>query len=338
MNPRLAVVQIRSDKGQFLGTGFFTGSQRILTCHHVVKEHIDSDGTPRVIIHWLGEQRQATRCTAHTKRDAALLDCASSFSLTPFILRWAHFTAAEGRRVGVNGFSSPDTYELEHLVRFIRGYAPKYDLSVLDHPIQPGFSGSPAVVDEHVAGLIVATDPDRTLLIPVTALAEFRPQGDVKATDDCIVDVGTVLPPPDWGAPAELKFTVTNSASSFAKITSIAVRIQCREPLIEPHHFLPGAIVQEYELNVHLTPAQDTYELLDAPHVLQAGETDGFRIKFTSDDGWKYAFTIVITVRRLGDTEVRELSIGPFDFGFRLKSSQSLRAAIKAAREQRGGR
>jgi len=37
MNQRLSIVEVRSDKNQFLGTGFFTSTTEVLTCSHVIK-------------------------------------------------------------------------------------------------------------------------------------------------------------------------------------------------------------------------------------------------------------------------------------------------------------
>jgi hypothetical protein len=335
MNHRMTIAQLRSNGGDFLGTGFFIAANRVVTCRHVIEKHVDNKIVPTLKVHWLGEERTVSKFLFHESRDAAIIDVSYPFSIEPTIFKWAGFTASEGRRVIISGYSKPEVYELEQLVRFIRGYSPDYDLCVVDHPVDPGFSGSPAIVDDLLVGLTVATDPSRTLLIPVTALASFRPAGSNDFTEDCVLDVGAIIPVPEWGSPAEVKFTVTNTGKDICKISSICLHIENRRKIVEPHHFLPGAIVEEYELNVHLTPDRDRYELLNAPHILKPGETDGFRVKIDSDDGWEYTISITISINVIGAKVNRQLLIGPIDLTFRLRSTISLLEAIREAKRSR---
>ena len=329
MNPRLNVVQIRTANGEFLGSGFFTSSTEILTCRHVVKDRLQSKKALGIIVSWLGEERLVQNCRFHRSRDAAILKVAKSFSVEPQIAEWALYTPAEGRQVRICGFCRPNTYGLEHLTRFIRGYAPKYDLCVLDQAVSLGLSGSPAYIDGIVVGIVVAIDRDRTFMIPVTALTSIKPRFQCKSAPDCILDIGSITPVPDWGAPAEVKFTLTNTSTKHIKITSVSLNVVSRKSLLEPHHFLPGAIVKEYELKVHLTSNQDVYELLTAHHVLKPSETDGFRLQIESDEGWHYSLLILVDVKILGTNDTNKLQIGPFDLDFRICNTKRLLQIVK---------
>ena len=40
MPPRLSVVQIRSQDGEFLGSGHFIAAKEVLTCRHVVEARL----------------------------------------------------------------------------------------------------------------------------------------------------------------------------------------------------------------------------------------------------------------------------------------------------------
>lgn len=333
MKPRLSVAQIKDASAQLLGSCFFLSTTKVLTCSHVIVDFLESDRLADVFVHWLGERRCVNRCNPHSSRDAAVLEIASPFGLEPMILQWARFTPSEDRKVSIHGFNNPHIYELEHLTRFIRGYAPEYDLGILDSPALPGFSGSPAIINDFVVGIVVAADKDRTFIIPTTALYELQTSdiGRIE-TKECILDVGSIKPVPDWGSPAEVKFTLTNAGRNHLKIISVCLHVQHRERLLEPHHFLPGAIVKEYELKVHLTPDIDHYELISAPHVLGPGETDGFRLQVTSDDGWHYSLLVRIRVKNLNKDETEELEIGLFDLDFRVQNTDELLKIIRDMR------
>lgn len=332
MNPRLAVAQIQTEAGEFLGSGFFVGPQRILTCKHIVQRYLSEESTtlPRVV--WLGESRNVSAIVAHESRDAAYLDLAFKYSIAPQVVPWYRGTISEGKSVNIVGFSKPEVHDLERLTRAIRGYVSKFDLGVIDHPVLNGFSGSPALVNDLVVGMVVATDSDRTFFIPVTALDSVRPPEGTAPVGNCILDVGIIADVPDWGAPAEIKFTVTNSGDNPMKISSVAVKVLERAPLIEPHHFLPGAVVDQYEFEIKLVPEVDAYELLNAPHILKSGETDGFRIQFDADEGWRYRIVIIVSTNTLGATDLNELSIGPIEFSFRIRNSNTLLKAIQDAK------
>lgn len=335
MNPNQTIVKILDESNKFLGTGFFVSPIQILTCRHVIDKNLDSHNIPKIKIGWLGETRKVHDFKFHKSRDAVILEIMHPFSIEPYILHWADYTASEDRQVIINGFSNPVLFESEELVRVIRGYSPDYDLCILDHPVDLGFSGSPARIDNMFIGLTVAADSSRTFLIPVTALTSFRPNDKNNISDNCILDVGAIKPVPDWGSPAEVKFTLTNTSNKICKISSIYLDVLRRNTINEPHHFFPGAIVVEYELNIHINPNEDHYELIESPHILKPGETDGFRIKIDSDDGWEYSIVIKVVVNNLGNKIKDELVIGPFDLIFRLRSSTSLLKAIREAKQSK---
>lgn len=332
MNKRLGVAYIVKSDGDFIGSCFFISNTQVLTCRHVVEQYLQPSDLGISVV-WLGEHRGIKGYEYHEIRDAVVLSLSRSFSLDPVVAEWASYTPAEGHQINIAGFNKPDTYNLEVLTRFLRGYTPQYDLCVLDNSILPGFSGSPAFIHNVVVGMIVATDQDRTFVIPVTALSEFKPESQ-QINDELkyIVDVGSIQPVPDWGAPAEVKFTVTNVGSHIVKITSIALSILSREQLLEPHHFLPGAIVEEYLLQAHLIPDQNLYELLDAHHILNTGETDGFKVQITSEEGWKYSISIIVSIKILGTELTESSTIGPIELFFRIQSNEKL---LELVREKR---
>jgi hypothetical protein len=328
MQPRLSVAQVLSSDGLFLGTGFFTSLETILTCEHVIKDS-SVKNSHEFLVRWQGEDRLAELSKLGLK-DSAVLRLKHQFSLAPNILRWAAFTPAEGRKIEVLGFNKPEIYQIETLVRYIRGYAPKYDLCVLDRPVLNGFSGSPACIDDLVVGMVVASHEDRTLLIPVTALSDLRPNDrDFTPLPEFIIDVGSITPMREWCESPAVRFTVTNTGSSQIKIPYINLVVKDRKSLLIPHHALPGAIVEEYLLKAHLTHDRDLYELLEAPHVLSSGETDGFRLRITSEDGWTYTLCIEIGIKSLGTGTTKNEVIGPFTLDFPILGIDTLLAVVR---------
>ncbi|NOR78230.1 MAG: hypothetical protein GQ523_07390, partial [Methanophagales archaeon] len=176
MNPRMSVVRIESAEGVFLGSGFFISKTRILTCRHVLKTEQKLLSASDIVVRWRDEERRVEHYKNHSDPDVACLIITRPFSDNPEIIEWAFDTLSEGKEVHIFGFSMPEDYGLEHLTRYVRGYAGHYDLDVLDSPVLQGFSGSPACIDNAFVGMIVAGDEARTLLIPATALKTFAPE------------------------------------------------------------------------------------------------------------------------------------------------------------------
>ena len=173
MNPRMSVVQIAAVEGLFLGSGFFISKTKILTCRHVLGTKQKNLSASDIVVKWLGDERRVDQCETHPDRDAVCLIIARPFSLNPEIIVWALDAPSEGSEVQIFGFNKPEVYGFEDLTRHVRGYAAQHDLGVLDHPVLRGFSGSPACIDNAFVGMVVATDKDRTFLIPATALRVF---------------------------------------------------------------------------------------------------------------------------------------------------------------------
>lgn len=165
-NLRFSVVQIRSSNRQFLGTGFFISHNQVLTCQHVVSTE------KNILVSWLGDTRNVIATTPHQLCDAISLDLSSPFPINPEIIPWAYYTPSEDRKVLIVGFQDPDNYNMESLTRYVRGYAGKYDLCILDHPVIKGFSGSPALINNNIVGMVMASDVNRTFLIPSIRLKE----------------------------------------------------------------------------------------------------------------------------------------------------------------------
>jgi tetratricopeptide (TPR) repeat protein len=172
MNPQLCVVQIETVEGVFLGSGFFISKTRILSCSHVLGTKHASE----IVVRWRGEKRQVEQYKNHPDRDVVCLVLVKPFSIEPEIIEWTFDTPSEGREVLIFGYNKPEVHGLEHLTRYVRGYAADYDLYILDHSVLRGFSGSPACIDNAFVGMVGAKDEARTFLIPATAIRTFAPE------------------------------------------------------------------------------------------------------------------------------------------------------------------
>jgi hypothetical protein len=224
----------------------------------------------------------------------------------------------------------------------------------------PGMSGSPLL--DLTRGVVCGVLKTSRALgtdrggwgVPARAVAEFLPEvikanrdyqvADSKwaeamrlvqppEADGLTLDIGSITEVSISGRPARVLFTLTNSSAARAKVPQITLELLAAERLIEPHFFRPEGLPQYYDLEAHLKPDQSSYELLDLDHVLEPGETEGYTLRVTADEGWRYRLRLRVAWWLLGREDKHVLEGEPFQLSFRIMSTDGL---LKAARLARG--
>jgi hypothetical protein len=310
-----SVAEVRSSANIFVGTAFFTAPSELITCLHVAEA-----AAPGARISWLGETRTVVDIQA-SEVDAARVELSSPFGiLAPQVLPWSFSTIEPDTEVSICGFNDPHLYSLEHLSRRLRGWAQHHDLYVLDQPVPGGFSGSPARVADEVVGVVVAADRERTLLIPTSTIRSLQPPPP-PALDDLLFDLGAVRTEVSPGGRSPfVEFTLTNRGTERIKVTGISLHVTSCDRLPRPHHAHPEGLPEQFELHADLRPDENEYELLDAHHVLEAGETEGYRLRLTSPEGWEYSYRLSVQWKPLGEDRINTYDHGPFRVRFPVQS------------------
>jgi hypothetical protein len=154
--------------------------------------------------------------------------------------------------------------------------------------------------------------------------------------DGLTLDIGSITEVSISGKPARVLFTLTNSSAARAKVPQITLELLAAERLIEPHFLRPEGLPDYYNLKAHLKPDQSSYELLDLDHVLEPGETEGYTLRVTADEGWRYRLRLKVAWWLLGREDKHVLQSEPFQLSFRIMSTDGLLEAIRLARGDAG--
>jgi len=364
----LKSVIVRIATGGGGGTGFFVAPDTVLTCAHVVKA---SSGDP-VSVFWGGRilhGRVTTRYPGENPIDGpfpypdlAVIEvpvgsgnlCAALDTRLPeldarlhsrgFTTTWSPLPTEE-----------PSTFTYEGLHEIGDGAL----LKLSSGEAVPGMSGSPLLDLSRgvVCGVLKtsrALDTERGGWgVPARALAEFLPEiieaneafqaADPRwaeamrlvkppEADGLTLDIGSVTEVSISGRPARVLFTITNSSAARAKVPQITLELLTAERLIEPHYFRPEGLPQYYDLKAHLKPDQSRYELLDLDHVLEPGETEGYVLRVTADEGWSYWLRLRVAWWLLGHEDKHVLDSEPFQLSFRIMSTDGLLEAVRLAK------
>ena len=182
-DPSHAVVRIsiRSDAGiDFLGTGFVISPHHVVTCSHVLKRHPDDklwiSGMP-----WRGGGRGVTQRFTDGKRNFAVLEVdgsnedVSADCILPLTARDP--PASKANDTDVIGFVDAHS-DVDIRPVPVIGYEGWSMTRVLQSSMAPGMSGSPAIHNGAVWGILQVPDIDKGLcyIIPPDAMPRWRTQ------------------------------------------------------------------------------------------------------------------------------------------------------------------
>ncbi|MFC4120645.1 S1 family peptidase [Nonomuraea zeae] len=350
------------------GTGFFVAPGLVLTCSHVIGRQ---DGPSVRIV--TGGQVFAGRVTArHPAQapdgepfplpDLALIEVPGApdnlecvrFDLEPPQVEDRIHTIGHTRTWSRLPGAEPATFTYEGLHRVDGGSL----LKLASGQAVPGMSGGPLLnlATGGVCGILKTSrdpgNPHGGWGVPAAAVARLFPEAldagerfhagpagwpGPGAARGLIVDLGHVKEESPGGKPGEVLFTVTDATSEKVKLTSIRALVRDRSPVRRPHHRLPEGVPEQYDLDLALTPHLDAHELLDVHHVLDPGETEGYRVRVTSPEGWRYRLEFVIGWHRLGSGDPQESSLGPVELAFRVKSEEGLAALVREGSDAMAG-
>ncbi|GAA3469803.1 S1 family peptidase [Nonomuraea roseola] len=345
------------------GTGFFVAPGLVLTCAHVIGHEAGS--SVRIV---MGGQVFAGTVTARHPAQApagepfplpdlalievpgapADLDCVR-FDLGPPQVEDRIHTIGHTRTWSRLPGAEPATFTYEGLHRVDGGSL----LKLASGQAVPGMSGGPLLnlATGGVCGILKTSrdpgSPHGGWGVPADAVAQLFPEAfdaserfhteragwhDPGAAQGLIVDLGRVREESPGGKPGEVLFTVTDATPEKVKLTSVRALVRDRSPSLKPHHRLAEGVPEQYDLDLALTPHLDSYELLDVHHVLDPGETEGYRVRVTSPEGWRYRLEFVVGWHRLGSADPQETSLGPVELTFRVKSEEALTALVRRGR------
>jgi Trypsin-like peptidase domain len=179
-DPSRAVVRLlvrHERKTDFLGTGFLISPRLVVTCTHVIARHPD-DALWITGALWHGGGRRVVKRFDETKRDVSVLELDGSSEDVPqeCILRLTTRDppASKANDTNVIGFFDLFSDVLSRPVPVI-GYEGWSMTRVLQSGMAPGMSGSPAVVNGAVWGILQARDIERDLcyIIPIRSVLDF---------------------------------------------------------------------------------------------------------------------------------------------------------------------
>ena len=363
-----SIVRVRTGRGE--GTGFFVAQGLVLTCAHVISGRVGE----AAVVHWRDRILRGTVLRQYPAEgpadglfpypDIGLVALDTPID-HPVVLLDTEPPALE-TRLHTRGFTTTwSPMPTEEPSTFT--YAGSHDveggslLKLVSGETVPGMSGGPLLDLSRgvVCGIVKtsrALDSDRGGWgIPMGAVAEYLPevveanrsahadgsdwldfasQLRGRASSDVVVDIGSITEMSRSGRPARVQFTVTNTSAARVKLSSIALDQIDAVRLDEPHNFFPEGLPQYFDLSAHLSPSTASQELLGLHHVLEPGETEGYHLKITADEGWRYRVRLRITWWVLGEADDRHVwTGGPIELSFRLVSTEQL---LRAVRERRG--
>jgi len=168
----VSIVQILDEKGHFRGNGFFFSPGYVLTCKHLTTQVDPGESTAVLSIAWGNEVFPVSIASQADQLDLAVLRLEGQTTASPRLPPWNGYDHQPlVTEVRILGFNEAGTYGLETLTRSWRADSPSYSLFTLDHPVLPGFSGSPVLTDQGVIGIVVASHADRTLVLPTSTIS-----------------------------------------------------------------------------------------------------------------------------------------------------------------------
>ena len=176
MNYEQVVVRIFEgrphENGTYRGSAFLVGPGQLMTARHVIEPTsapLFAEGPA-----FNGGIRPIEQIEHHSRsdRDVSVLRISNAVETKEFV-RWSASRPSlhPGTKVAVIGYGTTDS-DVE--IKFVscQGYQGYDDAVSLSDPVSPGMSGGAAIVDDLLAGVVWAFDPDghRSFVTPITSV------------------------------------------------------------------------------------------------------------------------------------------------------------------------